>query len=118
MLASEKLALEDWLKISESLRKYDLLIEQSRRDSGQLVPRAEAEQACCMAATWLRLAVAAFKNNYAQELGRNPAANAKLIDLGMSRSVKASMKKAPDCRAAMPPWAIKAVLEGYNIYES
>jgi hypothetical protein len=31
-------ARENWLRISEALRKYDLLVEQSRRDAGELVP--------------------------------------------------------------------------------
>src|SRR5579883_1744363 len=38
-----KLAREDWIRIGDSLRRYDLLVEQSRRDSGELVPRAELE---------------------------------------------------------------------------
>jgi hypothetical protein len=31
-------ARESWLRISESFRKYDLLVEQSRRDAGELIP--------------------------------------------------------------------------------
>jgi hypothetical protein len=34
-----KASRENWLKISESLRRFDLAIEQARRDSGDLVPR-------------------------------------------------------------------------------
>jgi hypothetical protein len=36
-----KATRENWLKISESLRRADLAIEQSRRDAGELVPRSE-----------------------------------------------------------------------------
>ena len=32
---------ESWLKISESLRRFDLMIEQNRRDAGELVPVTE-----------------------------------------------------------------------------
>ena len=60
ILAALKVERESWLKISESLRKFDLLIEESRRDSGQLIPRAESEVACELAAMWLRLAVRTF----------------------------------------------------------
>jgi hypothetical protein len=35
---------ENWLKISESLRRFDLLVEQNRRDAGELVPIAEVEK--------------------------------------------------------------------------
>ena len=34
-------ARENWLKISESLRKFDLLVEANRRDAGELVPVSE-----------------------------------------------------------------------------
>jgi hypothetical protein len=36
-------ARESWLRISESLRKYDLMIEDSRRDAGELVPVSEVK---------------------------------------------------------------------------
>jgi hypothetical protein len=34
---------ESWLKISESLRRYDLMIEQSRRDAGELTPVSQVQ---------------------------------------------------------------------------
>ncbi len=37
-------ARENWLKISESLRKFDLLVEQNRRDAGELVPVSEMQK--------------------------------------------------------------------------
>ena len=39
-----KLEREAWLKISDALRKYELLVEQSRREAGELIPRAELEK--------------------------------------------------------------------------
>ena len=38
-----KIARDAWLKCSESLRKFDLLIEAARRETGELVPRAHVE---------------------------------------------------------------------------
>jgi hypothetical protein len=38
-----KLARDAWLKTSESLRKFDLLIEAARREAGELVPRKDVE---------------------------------------------------------------------------
>jgi|GEM_PF-5283653 len=35
---------DGWLKISESLRRYDLAVEESRRVRGELLPRAEVEK--------------------------------------------------------------------------
>jgi hypothetical protein len=39
-----KLARDAWLKTSESLRKFDLLIEAARRETGELVPRQSVEE--------------------------------------------------------------------------
>jgi hypothetical protein len=39
--AEEKDARAAWLKTSESLRKFDLLVEAARRDAGELLPRSE-----------------------------------------------------------------------------
>jgi hypothetical protein len=39
-----KVARDAWLKTSESLRKFDLLIEAARRETGELVARADAER--------------------------------------------------------------------------
>lgn len=36
---------KSWLAISESLRKFDLLVEQNRREAGDLVPREVLENA-------------------------------------------------------------------------
>ena len=36
-------AAQQWLKISESLRRYELAVEQDRRQSGELLPRADLE---------------------------------------------------------------------------
>jgi hypothetical protein len=33
-----------WLQTGDSLRRYELAVEQSRRDAGQLLPRAELEE--------------------------------------------------------------------------
>jgi hypothetical protein len=40
-----KASRENWLKISENLRRFDLAIEEQRRDSGQLIVRSEVETA-------------------------------------------------------------------------
>jgi hypothetical protein len=42
-LVSIKARRETWLKISENLRRFDLAIEEARRDSGQLLPKAAIE---------------------------------------------------------------------------
>lgn len=113
-----KLAREDWLKVSESLRKYDLLVEASRRDSGHLIPRAESEQACELAALWLRLAVRTFIGSYVERIikaGNNPPAVVRLIEDGMEAGVNTSLMRSTDCRVSLQPWAIAAVRRGYGV---
>lgn len=38
---AQRSARDAWLKISGELRKYDLLVEQARRSSGELIPKEE-----------------------------------------------------------------------------
>lgn len=45
-----------WTKLTEALRKYDLLVEQSRRDAGELMPRSEVERVLRALAWYLRIA--------------------------------------------------------------
>jgi hypothetical protein len=46
-----------WIKIADSLRRYDTAVAMDRRDSGQMVPKAEAEEAVRSSAVWIRQAV-------------------------------------------------------------
>jgi hypothetical protein len=39
-----KVARDAWLKCSESLRKFDLLVEAARREAGETLPRADVER--------------------------------------------------------------------------
>lgn len=56
-LANEiKIAREGWLKISESLRKYDIMVDQARREKGALLPKDEVERILKAQAYYLRLA--------------------------------------------------------------
>ena len=54
---SAKLSRDSWLKVSESLRKYDLLVAASRRGEGELVPRAQVEVWLNNAAGWLHFSL-------------------------------------------------------------
>lgn len=47
-----KLARESWLKIGDSLRRYDLIIEKTRRETGELVQRKTVEDALAWLGTF------------------------------------------------------------------
>jgi serine/threonine protein phosphatase PrpC len=38
-----KEAREGWTKLCESLRKYELLVEQTRREAGELIPKVDMQ---------------------------------------------------------------------------
>ncbi len=54
---SAKLSRDSWLKVSESLRKYDLMVVASRRGEGELVPRKAVEAWLGNLASWLHFAL-------------------------------------------------------------
>jgi hypothetical protein len=119
-------AREDWLKCSESLRKYDLLVEQSRRESGELVPRVEAENAALMSAVWLRLAFMAFVSSEAKALLElvevrsgepfiDPRKFASLAFKGMRNAVDAQLRNSANAQVELAPWAVTKIKEGFNV---
>lgn len=109
-------AREDWLKCSESLRKYDLLVEQSRRDSGELIPREEAENAVLMGASWLRLAVMLFISSDVPELLsiKDGGELGDRIVTGLTGALEVQMGNASNARVQLPAWAVSKLREGFN----
>jgi hypothetical protein len=61
-------ARENWLRISESLRKYDLMIEDSRRDAGELVPVSEVQTFIGRFITFATVAMTARAESLTNEL--------------------------------------------------
>ena len=112
-----KRTLDGYLKISESLRRYDSQVADSRRDSGQMIPRAEAELAIEMAATWLRLSVRSFISSTTPQLAaaKDLPVVAGLIEDGMAAGVRANLMRAPKCQAALQPWALECIRKGYSL---
>lgn len=111
----QKALREQWIKVSESLRKYDLIIEQNRRDAGELVPRSVSEDAIRMAAGWLRLAIVRYLQAHAYDLREqtDPAEIMKKILDGVSVTLTAQMDDAKKTRVPLEEWAVAAILKGY-----
>jgi len=51
-----KAARENWLKLGDSLRRYDTMIAEARRATGATLPRAEIERILTVLAWYLRMA--------------------------------------------------------------
>jgi hypothetical protein len=110
-----KAAHQIWLRNSDSLRKYDLAIEQNRRDSGQLIPKDEI----------LRLVYILKDAHYFALLGELEGACQSLVGLrdpldawsilnklrgAVHASVIAWLRQ--DRKQPVPAWMVKAFTEG------
>lgn len=110
-------ARADWLPVSESLRKYDLLVEQSRRDSGDLIPRSQGEMAALMAATWLRLAWMTFVSSDASKLQaiEDTREWTAAAHEGMRSAILVALRNSAAAIGELPDWAIAKIKEGFNV---
>ena len=57
-----KQALDAYLKITEGLRKFDNQVTADRRDSGEVITRAQVEQPITALTVWLRRGIETFIN--------------------------------------------------------
>jgi hypothetical protein len=109
-----KLARDGWLRISESLRKYDLAVEQSRRDSGELVSRAEVEKFAHNLVKHFKSAIVMAANTDAKELEKSEAAiicehlKLRLVDSVVSGFASMASANSP---SKLPEWLVEAALK-------
>lgn len=61
---------EAWLKISDSLRRYDLVIEQARRSSGAMVPKEAALELIRRLVSAMRVGITIMSNGLSSDLVR------------------------------------------------
>lgn len=127
-LVQAALLRDAWLRTCESLRKYELAIEESRRASGELISRAEAEDSIRIAANWLRLAAVGYlrvvpprvlnlvsKANQAKQPTEDIViAIFTLLKEALGDQVAATIEGAGGTSTPMKPWAQKAALEGFQ----
>ncbi len=114
-----KAAREAWLKIGDSLRRYDLLVEQNRRDSGDLMPRAQVEQVVRAFTWYLRIAGQQACISLAGRLAAeaNPAAcNQLLTEVLWEQILTACAGLASHGQKEMevPEWLVKAFSHDLN----
>jgi hypothetical protein len=105
---------ENWLKISESLRRFDLAIEQARRDAGDLVPKEAALRMCYEIKEGLWFAFLAMEQACPFFVGLTSPLQAWELLTKLRDSVLASVtthlgraQKHP-----LPKWMVKAVTLG------
>src|SRR5262249_27735980 len=67
-----KTSRENWLKISESLRRFDLALEQNRRDNGELVQKDQIQKALGTFAALMRFPPSHMADQLAPTLTQEP----------------------------------------------
>jgi len=111
--AAVVVARDNWLKVSESLRRYDLVVAEARRAGERQMPQGEAEKGVRAAAVWLRQAVAAWLSSDAPALSaiQDPRELAAAVWRGLTAAVGATVDQSAKARAPLPAWAAELVRE-------
>ncbi len=108
-----KLAREGWLKVGDSLRRYDLALEQSRRDAGELLPRSVLETLAQNFGVNLKRAFIQAANATAPELAGSTPAEAceKVKGLFWQSALDAfATLAAQPGKVGLPQWLIRAAV--------
>lgn len=104
-----KSSRENWLKISESLRRFDIALEENRRDSGELVRRAEVELALRKLGWIMRVAHEGIIPQIAVAVaGESDIVRTRVILRKIGYDVALLSYSAAEALGA-PSWAIRAV---------
>src|SRR5271166_2186885 len=110
-------ALNDYRKITESLRLYEREVEQVMRDSGQLISRGEAERGASSVARWFRLGWRLWLSASVPDL-LPLAGNARAFKAKAEESFAEIMAgvflKAREAKLEVPIWAMGAIREEYR----
>ena len=102
-----------WVKVGETLRKFDLMVEASRRDSGELISRAEWERMSRALVFWWIHAFRRASDDLCPHLvGLADAAAAwKVLDAGFVDKFGEAFEFACKRESAisLPKWAVDAI---------
>jgi hypothetical protein len=117
--AAIKAAREEWLKIGDALRKYDLMVEANRRDSGELLPRAEWARMARAIVFWWNHGINRAMDEVCERCVNLPDAVAawKILDAHLvARWGEAfSFACQRDSSISLPKWAVDEVMAALRI---
>jgi hypothetical protein len=109
-----KLALEAWLEINSELRRFDLQVEKSRRNAGELIPRSEAERLTANFVRWFKLAIVGTVNSFAVRFSSatSPADISETLTPALLDQVISTLAilAVSDCELRLPEWFIQAAI--------
>ena len=110
-------AQNDYNKVTESLRKYEQAVEESRRDLGHLLPKQEAQDGARAAALWFRLAWRLWLSSSLPDLlAIKDARTAKAqAEASFSEILLVSFKNAAEAKLSIPDWALPVIREEFHV---
>jgi hypothetical protein len=102
-------ALADYRKITESLLNYERQVELAMRDSGQLIPRRDAERGAGAVARWFRLGWRIWLSSSTPDLlalAGDPRAFKAKAEETFAEIMAQVFAKARQAKIEVPAWAI------------
>ena len=110
-------ALNDYNKVTETLRRYEKEVETAMRDSGQLISRGEAERGAESVARWFRLGWRLWLSSSVPDLlalAGDPLAFKAKAEETFVEIMSTVFLKAREAKIAVPEWAWKAIREEFR----
>ena len=110
-------ALNDYRKITESLRMYEREVELAMRDSGQLISRGDAERGAGAVARWFRIGWRIWLSSCTPDLlplAGDPRAFKAKAEETFAEIMAQAFAKAREAKIEVPAWAIPAIREEYR----
>lgn len=106
-----KEARDSWLKVVNSLLKYDLAVDLAKRESGELLPLADAAKGVQALLAWHTVATSdALRNAIPECEGKNKYDIAELLDKALRSSIYRNFKLGMKL-GKIPEWMGKTAIE-------
>lgn len=109
-------ARDNWLKVSDALRKYEEAVELSKRDSHEQIPKSEATDALRSACDWMRLALKSWISSESPNLVAldDPRVFDTLAQVGIKRAMADAFQMSQDAKVPIAEWALETLNEAWG----
>jgi hypothetical protein len=114
-----QIARDDHVKIAEALRRYERVVEESKRDLGHLIPKSEAHRGAITAATWFKLAWRLWLSSCLSDVvavGSDNLREAKAkCEETFAEILGVSLRNAQESSFVMPDWAVNLIKDEWHV---
>lgn len=110
-------SLNDYNKITETLRRYEKEVEAAMRDAGQLISRGDAEAGASAVARWFRLGWRLWLSSSVPDLlglTNDPLAFKAKAESTFKEIMGTVFVKAREAKLGVPKWALSAIREEFR----